>query len=572
MADLENAAQRIAKRWDRLKADRGPFESLWQELGDYLRPLRAEFTSMRSPGEKRYGKVFDSTPLLAADNFAGGIYGMMTNPANRWFSLRVEDDDLNEFEPVRDWLYDVESRLLRSFGPQISGFYNVLPGLYADLAVFGTSIFYSEEIEGRPRINDAQRPLAECAISENAYGEVDTVYRRFFLEARSAIALWPDTISAKTKRVAEKDPFAKVFILHCVEPNGEYDPERKLDQAKAKPYLSIYVEEEAKSELSRKGYFEFPYQVPRWSQAAGEVYGRGLGETVLADVKTLNQQSRTSLVAAQKMADPPLAAPNEGVIRVARTYPGGITYGAIDANGNMLLRPLYEGGDPKLTLEMMEQRRQSIREGFYFSLMQMVGTPDMTATEWIGRQEEKLRLMGPNLGRIQSEFLSPLIKRRFGILLRARQIPPPPPEISGAKLNVEYVSPLAKAQMASEAQSIVRLYQSLEVMIQATGGQDVSVLDNIDQDKAARALARGYAVRPDIARDPKEVETIREGRQQQAAMAQGLQMGEQASKAFKNVASGGKDVAAQQGEGGKTGGEGLMAAIDNIRQLLRKRA
>ena len=310
-------------------------------------------------------------------------------------------------------------------------------------------------------------------------------------------------------------------------------------EATDRPYLSIYVEEQERNEVSRKGYFEFPYQVPRWAQAAGEVYGRGLGEATLADVKTLNQQSRTALVSAQKAADPPLAAPNEGVIRVARTYPGGITYGAIDANGNMLLRPLYEGGNPQLTLEMMEQRRQSIREGFYFSLMQMVGTPDMTATEWIGRQEEKLRLMGPNLGRIQSEFLSPLIKRRFGMLSRARMLPPPPADVQHMGLQIEYVSPLAKAQMASEAQSIVRLYQSLMPIAQA----DPSVLDNVDHDKAARALARGYAVPAPILRGSQQVDDLRNERQQAQSQQTMMGSGQAMADIAKKVASAGKDAA-----------------------------
>jgi hypothetical protein len=571
MSNTLTDAQRIVHRWDRLKAERGSFEALWQELADYLRPLRAEFTSRRSAGEKRYGKIFDSTPLLAADNFAGGIYGMMTNPANRWFSLRVTDDELNEFEPVRDWLYDVESRVLHSFGPQISRFYNVLPGLYADLAVFGTAIFYSEEAEGLRRISDNARPLSECVISESAYGDVDTVYRRFTLESRAALQLFPETLSSNARKAAEKDPFAKICFIHCVEPNEDYDPE-KLGQ-RALPYQSIYIEEETRNEVSRKGYYEFPYQVPRWSQAAGEVYGRGLGEAALADIKTLNQQSRTALVSAQKAADPPLAAPDEGVIRVARTFPGGITYGAIDANGRLLLQPLPSGGNPGLTLEMMEQRRQAIREAFYFSLMQMVGAPDMTATEWLGRQEEKLRLMGPNLGRIQSEFLSPLIKRRFGILARAGQLPPAPPEIQGSALNVEYVSPLARAQMASEAQSIVRLYQSVMPIAQA----DPSVLDNIDHDEAVQTLGRGWAVPAKLLRGRDKVEGMRQQRQQMQAMQAGLAIGQQGAEIARKAAAAGKDAAsaqqtadqASQAPAGRGGGLDIGSAINTLRQALR---
>jgi hypothetical protein len=89
VSDASSNATRIVERWQRLKSDRAVHEGLWQELADFIRPLRAEFTGTPAPGAKRHQKVFDSTPLIAADNFAGGLYGMMTNPANRWFSLRL---------------------------------------------------------------------------------------------------------------------------------------------------------------------------------------------------------------------------------------------------------------------------------------------------------------------------------------------------------------------------------------------------------------------------------------------------------------------------------------------------
>lgn len=562
-------AARICQRYERLKSERATFESTWQEIAEVVRPLRAEFTAQRSAGEKRYNKVFDSTPLMAADNFAGGIYGMMTSPSNRWFSLKLEDDDLGGWGPVKTWLYNTTTILLNSFGPEYSRFYNVIPALYADLACFGNGVFYSEEQEGR-RINDSVRALSEVVFAENSYGEVDTVYRRYNTEAINLVKQFPETVSDKIKKIAEKDPYQKIWLLHCVEEAEDYVPGNLFKR----PFTSVIVEQETKHVLSKKGYFEMPFQIPRWSQAAGETYGRGLGEIVIADVKTLNQQSRTSLVSAQKAADPPLLAPDEGVIRQARTYPGGITYGGIDSNGNQLLRPLISGADHRLTFEMMEQRRQSIREGFYFSLMQMVGSPDMTATEWIGRQEEKLRLLGPNLGRIQSEFLSPLVRRRFGMLGRMGLIPPPPPEIQGQKMQVDYVSPLAKAQMAGEAQAVVRLYQSVEAM----AGIDPTILDNINHDEALNMLAKGWAVPAPVMRGPEEVQAIREQRAQMERMAQMTQMAQAGGAAFRSVAQGGKEMAqaeatradtqAKGNKGATSGGADLGSAIQMLRNAL----
>ena len=125
---------RLVSQCNRLRAERSAFERNWQEIADFMRPLRASHGAFRSQRERRTERICDSTALLAVENFAGGLYGMMTNPASRWFSLRLHDEDLNRHDPARDWLWDVESRLLNSFGPHASRFYAVLPALYADLA------------------------------------------------------------------------------------------------------------------------------------------------------------------------------------------------------------------------------------------------------------------------------------------------------------------------------------------------------------------------------------------------------------------------------------------------------
>jgi hypothetical protein len=287
-------------------------------------------------------------------------------------------------------------------------------------------------------------------------------------------------------------------------------------------------------------------------------------------VKMLNRMDETAIKAAQKIADPPLAAADEGVIKAARTWPGGITYGAIDQNGQQLLRPLFTSGNVGLTQEMMEQRRNAVREGFYFSLMQMVGSPNMTATEWMGRQEEKLRLLGPNLGRIQSEFLSPLIKRRFGLLQRADQLPPPPEEIQGTAMTIEYVSPLARAQMAGEAQAVQRLYQGLGMIAQI----DPSVLDNVDHDQAVQILGRGWAVPAKLMRGADQIKELRAKRQQQQALQQSLQVGAQGADVMKKVADSAKSgaqagAAAVKSGQAPAGGADVGQAIEMLRGALR---
>src|SRR5262249_32263241 len=155
--------------------------------------------------------------------------------------------------------------------PQVSRFYTVAPMLYADLACFGNGVFYSEQIEGTGYINDNVRPLSECVVAENALGVIDTVYRKFKMTGRQAAQQFEmKNLAEQTQKQIEQDPFCNIEFLHCVKPNDDYEGELG-----DKRFNSIYVETDRRKEVKRSGYHDFPYQVPRWMQCAGESYGRG---------------------------------------------------------------------------------------------------------------------------------------------------------------------------------------------------------------------------------------------------------------------------------------------------------
>ena len=63
-------------------------------------------------------------------------------------------------------------------------------------------------------------------------------------------------------------------------------------------------------------------------------------------------------------------------------------------------------------------------------------------------------MLGPVLSRLNHEVLRPLIERAYNILARAGQIPPPPPELVGQQLNIEYTSMLARSQRAIRANGL----------------------------------------------------------------------------------------------------------------------
>jgi hypothetical protein len=155
----------------------------------------------------------------------------------------------------------------------------------------------------------------------------------------------------------------------------------------------------------------------------------------------------------------------------------------------------------------------------------------MTATEVLQRNEEKMRLLGPVLGRLQSELLQPLISRAFALLLRAGLLPPAPEELQGQDIDIEYVSPLAKAQKLTDLQSMLR---GFEVMMQVA--EIAPVMDYLDSDKLVQYLVEVTGIPARVIRSDEEVARIRrqaqQAQQQQAQMQQAMMQSEQA----KNVA------------------------------------
>jgi hypothetical protein len=179
---------------------------------------------------------------------------------------------------------------------------------------------------------------------------------------------------------------------------------------------------------------------------------------------------------------------------------------------------------------MEEQRRNSIRNAFYVNQLMMQNGPQMTATEVIQRNEEKMRLLGPVLGRLQSELLKPLIDRAFSLILRKNLFPQAPDFLAGQDVEIEYVSPLAKAQKSTELQSIMRGIEILGSLANVA-----PVFDHVNMDKLVKHLMDVVGVPQKVLKSSSEVQADRQAAQEQQAqqqqMAQMQQLAETAGAA-----------------------------------------
>jgi hypothetical protein len=517
-------AKKLLKRFDRLKSNRQNWESHWQEVADYMQPRKADVTKTRSKGDKRTELIFDSSPLQAVELLAASLHGMLTNPSTTWFSLRFKGGEFADNDEAKAWLEDATEVMYNAINK--SNFQQEIFELYHDLITFGTAAMFIEDDE-EDTLKFSTRHINEVYISENDKGRIDTIFRKFTLTARSAIQKFGANVSDNIVTVNRKDPYEEIEILHAVYPRSDFDP-KKQDKENM-PFESVYLEAGTGDELSVSGFREFPFVVPRYLKASHEIYGRSPAMTALPDVKMLNEMSKTTIKSAQKQVDPPLLVPDDGFILPVRTVPGGLNFYRSGTRDR--IEPLNIGANTPLGLNMEEQRRDSIRNAFYVNQLMMQSGPQMTATEVIQRNEEKMRLLGPVLGRLQSELLKPLIDRAFALLLRKNLFRPAPEFLSGQDIEIEYVSPLAKAQKSAELQSIMR---GIEIM--GSLANVAPVFDHMNMDKLVKHLMDIVGVPQKVLKTENQVQAERQAAQQQQEQMQQMQQAQQLAEAAGSAA------------------------------------
>jgi hypothetical protein len=497
----------VIARFEVLKTNRTNWESHWQECADFFLPNRNDVTTTITPGQKRNLQLLDSTGVNSNELLAGALHGMLTSPTSLWFSLTTGIPEIDRLDDVREWLAKHTLKMHNVLNN--SNFQTEVHQYYLDLTGINTACLTTEEDDERV-VRFSARHIKELYCAENNKGIIDEVYRPICWNIRQIVGEFGEEVLEKSenlKRAWTSHAETKFEIIHAVYPRDPADDSfRDLRR-----FVSQYVlKQEVKGgvELSSGFYREFPHAVSRWVKCSGETYGRGPAMNALPDAKVLNKMTETMMIGAQRAADPPLQAPDDGFVLPLVTRPGGLNY--YRAGSQDRVEPIFADTRIDFGFQAMAERRTRIREAFYVDQLQLGQGPQMTATEVTQRTEEKMRLLGPMLGRQQSEFLRPLIDRVFEIMARRGMIEEAPQVLKEMKLNLDvtYSSVIAKAQRVNEAQNVNRTMQAIAPFVSL----DQTVADNLNGDEAVRVLAEIYGLPVEMIRKKKDVEQVRETR------------------------------------------------------------
>ena len=543
----------VCDRLEEMRNVRRPSEALWAELAEVARPLRSEFGRVQagaSQGGSRTRELLDGTGVQAAEALASALFTGSTNPAEEWLRIGLLDTDLERWGPAKRWLETAGLATFNSFGPNFSRFYTQMVQVDADTAIFGNGVMFQAESRGAQGFIDLARPLAECFYEIDAEEQIPVFYREYTLSASAAARQWGlDALPKKIAEDAKERPTQTHRFIHAVYANDALKPGAIGPAGKA--FVSHYVAGDENATIARpNGFDEMPYGLSPWARASGETYARGPAEVALPEMQLLQAMEYSNMRVAQQASDPAMGGPDEGDFDVLRMAPGSYTPGIVDHQGRMLVKPIYEGKNLPVALEFTEQKRQAVREAFYASMLYFAsGSAAKTATEWLGLNEEKLSRLAPYLINKQAILLPAYVQRRFNLLVRAGQIPPPPPELRGKRLQARFDSPFSRAAKAGRGNAVLRWYEGMGMIAQVTG--DLGVFDRANVDQAGLVLADAWGVPASIVESDDMVAEKRRARAEQQRMQQMMAAAQPLAAAAQQ---GAQAVATLQGAGGQQGG------------------
>lgn len=526
----------ILRRLDSMRGERQKHEPVWVSCLEHTYPELADGLSGNSvdasTAQHKKAELLDSTATDGARLLASSVMSGMT-PANAiWFAGDVGDETDDE----RRWLDHMAERCWEEIHG--SNFDAEAFGGLLYIVGAGWMVLYVEDRDDE--LSFQLFPLAQCFLAcSKPGGMVDTLYRCFTLTAEQAVAEYGDAVSPRVREDAQKNPGQAHQFVHAIYPRTVYAPGAKM--ARNLPIASLHIEVASKTLLREGGYHEQPFVAPRWTVIPGTPYATGPVSNALPTIKQLNELLRLESVALARAAAGVYVAEDDGVLnpRSVRVRGGSV----IVANSVDSIKALPTGADFNVTFSKADMLRAEVRRLLMADQLQPQDGPAMTATEVHVRVALIRQVLGPLFGRLQAEYLAPLIDRVFGLLYRRGRpelggrpgpvsIDDAPESLDDAPFHIRYQSPLARAQKLEDVTAIERVVGMAGAMAQAGKPE---VLDLIDAEESLRLAADGLGAPAKVLRDTKALAAFRKARaqdqEQQAQAAQAQQVQTMAAEA-----------------------------------------
>jgi hypothetical protein len=543
-------------------------------LGEFVNNRKQNYNEVNEQGAFLSKDIFDNTATKAAETAASSILGQLWPSAAQSFEL-VRSRNISDTEENREYFRFATEEAISMMDDSRSGLAVALTEIAFDDVVFGTvglGVFKAKENKALP-IRYVSWDVKTMHIDEDENKLVDTIYNEKTMTIRQAVLEYglENLSAANQEKFSNGQEMENIVIIHAIEPRMEGD--RTKFGNKSMPIASIHFEFKSEKILKESGFDEMPVLVTRLRKAMGEVQGRSLAMAALPDIIELNVIWETLTVAAEKLADPPLAILGDGDLGTTTidTSAGAINVFNI-ANRTGVAKPIVEistVGDIQPLMLMIDKLTESITNHFMIDrLLDLNNETRMTLGEANIRNELRGQSLGSLFTRKKAELFNNMIERSIAIFSEAGRLGVAsgseeeaslitagiepiiiPDEIvrkaaAGEEIyKIKYISPAERATKAEEVQGNMAVIDVLN----NTMPYKPDIVDNVNLDALIKRTAELTGASAEIINGLDVIKKVREATAAAQAQQQQLEQAREGSETVRNIAQAEATAGAQNG-------------------------
>lgn len=493
---------------EKSSSERSNFEDLYQSAAEFCNPSADNIQERKAKGQRDNVQRVTDIGIKARRMFTAGMMSHLFPQGQNWLRVVTQNRDLMKNDNVTRALTSVGKKFVRAI--EDSNFYEEMGQCIDHCGYIGTTALYCESSPKR-MLNFRSHYINQFYFCENYLGEVDTVIREFKLTARQAVQQFGDECSDEIiKMSSEPSTNSKEYtFIHIVMPRMKSTP--NTDIKEQKKIASYYIELKSKKLVMESGFDEMPYAVARFYKTNYEKYGRSPALEVFTTLPLINRMEVSRIRGAERLANPPWLAPNDGSVRRISNDQGSIIYWNA---GNPLAKPeqLRPMDNVVVNDQMIQKKEEEVLDAFYVPLFNPLhNKQNMTAFESQERLNLSLQFLTPAVNRLNKYFVTPILERAFSIMLRANMFPELRiDELGQANLEFDLVG---KASIASRQIELFGTMTAMQQMMQIAQMKP-DIMDNLNADKTARFIQEVNMCPIELQLSEGEVELLREQRQE----------------------------------------------------------
>lgn len=461
---MDELIRDLQERYQRAKAGAEKFYSMYKRGYELCAPNYNNVEPYAHQGNSGQPQVYDSTVSRAADSFVNTFVSTICPPQTRWMELAPSDSLIEEWANTTGGSkQQAEEDLSKDYRYVTDQFFSALnqSNFYSVIDQFAHDIFLGtgcllvqhsgDYFDSASPLDFTAIPPLDIAVELSPNQKITAIFRKQSLRYSQIKYMYPTFDYSTIAGIqAGSNKNCEVEILEaCV-----LDPQFvKLDNGNVvhmRWHYMVLCNDKMAVDMRMENN---PFVVFFWSLRQKENVGRGLLSKLLPDANELQAMVKLKQKWLQMHAYGMYTASASMLLNPAMTKIRPNSVIMVKEQG--AIQPLQPAGNPQIQQLQIQELQQAIKEtSLDFTIP---NDPKMTATQVEYIAQRQLQIFSGVVGRIQFQFLWPIVQNSLNILLATRKIIMPPNltkiDISTTRLKI--LSPIGRVQFMQDLNALM---------------------------------------------------------------------------------------------------------------------